>query len=104
VKHVWYKPKQGEKKIQKARMYSVTSRPRHKLVHTSTFTSGSIGVNDLGDQDCLFCKDFSATALFDKYFQSFSSKQLSDRSVKNEAYIDGNEDSGINSRWSAPIQ
>lgn len=55
---------------------------------------------------CSVHKLFSATALFDKYFHSFSSKQLSssDQCAKSEAYINGNEDSSINSRWSASIQ
>lgn len=46
-----------------------------------------------------------ATALFDKYFHTFSSKKLStsDQCVKSEAYINGNENLSINSRRSAPI-
>lgn len=55
---------------------------------------------------CFTYKNIRATALFDKYFHSFSSKQLSssDQCVKNEAYINGNENSSINSRWSISIQ
>lgn len=48
MKHVWYKPKQGEKRIQRACVYSVASRPEHKLVHTSILPSDSARMNDGG--------------------------------------------------------